>query len=188
VRRAYDWAEIQRFYDEGNGFVACRRRFGCTHYIWKKAAAEGRLTLRGGGSPSHRRHDWAAIQRYYDAGHTVRQCIREFGFTLGSWAKARRRGAVLARAAVMPIHELLASPRRTRRHVKLRLLHAGMLVNRCQTCGLTSWLGQPLTMHLDHINGKRNDHRLENLRMLCPNCHSQTDTYGGRNRRRRSAS
>ncbi len=38
-----------------------------------------------------------------------------------------------------------------------------------------------LSMHLDHVNGVRNDNRLENLRMLCPNCHSQTPTYGGRN-------
>jgi 5-methylcytosine-specific restriction endonuclease McrA len=41
-------------------------------------------------------------------------------------------------------------------------------------------------MHLDHINGVRDDHRLENLRMLCPNCHSQTPTYGGRNAKRHS--
>jgi 5-methylcytosine-specific restriction endonuclease McrA len=40
-------------------------------------------------------------------------------------------------------------------------------------------------MQIDHINGIGNDHRLENLRMLCPNCHSQTATYGGRNLRRR---
>ena len=41
-------------------------------------------------------------------------------------------------------------------------------------------------MQLDHINGVKNDNRLENLRMLCPNCHSQTQTYGGRNLKRRA--
>jgi hypothetical protein len=49
-------------------------------------------------------------------------------------------------------------------------------------CGLTGmWLGKPLTLHFDHINGDRRDHRLGNIRWLCPNCHSQTETYAGRN-------
>jgi 5-methylcytosine-specific restriction endonuclease McrA len=53
---------------------------------------------------------------------------------------------------------------------------------RCAVCGLSDWQGQPIGLHLDHINGVSNDNRLENLRLLCPNCHSQTDTYCGRNR------
>lgn len=44
-------------------------------------------------------------------------------------------------------------------------------------CGINSWLGNPLTLELDHINGVRTDNRRENLRVLCPNCHSQTPTY-----------
>lgn len=84
----------------------------------------------------------------------------------------------------MPIPELLASPKRSRAHVKRRLIKARMLQNRCEACGLIDWLGLPLNMHLDHINGVKNDNRLENLRMRCPNCHSQTPTYSGRNARR----
>ena len=52
---------------------------------------------------------------------------------------------------------------------------------KCQKCGISEWLGNPLTLQLDHINGVNNDHRLTNLRFLCPNCHSQTDTYAGKN-------
>ena len=48
---------------------------------------------------------------------------------------------------------------------------------RCEWCGISEWRGQPLVLHLDHINGINNDNRLENLRFLGPNCHSQTDTY-----------
>ena len=48
---------------------------------------------------------------------------------------------------------------------------------RCSVCGISEWQGQPLVLHMDHINGIHNDHRRENLRFLCPNCHSQTDTY-----------
>jgi len=48
----------------------------------------------------------------------------------------------------------------------------------CSICGLTMWNGKSLTLHMDHINGVSNDHRLENLRFLCPNCHQQTETWG----------
>ena len=52
----------------------------------------------------------------------------------------------------------------------------------CLWCGLTEWRGHPLVLHLDHINGIHNDNRFENLRLLCPNCHSQTETYSNRRR------
>jgi 5-methylcytosine-specific restriction endonuclease McrA len=52
----------------------------------------------------------------------------------------------------------------------------------CAWCGVSAWRGKPLILHLDHINGINNDHRLENLRFLCPNCHSQTETYSNRRR------
>jgi 5-methylcytosine-specific restriction endonuclease McrA len=53
----------------------------------------------------------------------------------------------------------------------------------CAECRISRWLDKPLVLHLDHINGIHSDNRLENLRLLCPNCHSQTDTYGNRPRR-----
>ena len=65
--------------------------------------------------------------------------------------------------------------------LKERLVREGKLEYKCQNCGIKEWQSKPLSLHLDHINGKNNDHRIENLRFLCPNCHSQTDTYAGRN-------
>jgi 5-methylcytosine-specific restriction endonuclease McrA len=53
---------------------------------------------------------------------------------------------------------------------------------RCQICGISEWHGKPITLQLDHINGINNDNRYENLRLICPNCHSQTITYAGRNK------
>jgi len=47
-------------------------------------------------------------------------------------------------------------------------------------CGLTEWNNKPISLELDHINGINNDNRLENLRIICPNCHAQTPTYRGR--------
>jgi 5-methylcytosine-specific restriction endonuclease McrA len=55
---------------------------------------------------------------------------------------------------------------------------------RCERCGLTEWLGKPLPLQLHHVNGDGKDNRPENLQILCPNCHSQTDSWGGRIRRK----
>lgn len=53
----------------------------------------------------------------------------------------------------------------------------------CECCGNDGeWLGKKISLQLDHINGINNDNRIENLRFLCPNCHSQTDTFGGKNK------
>jgi DNA-binding CsgD family transcriptional regulator len=131
-----------------------------------------------------RRYDWAAVQRYYDEGHSVRECIRAFGFSSASWSQAVRRGAIVARPAAIPIAELLVeNTYRGRFNLKIRLLKEGLKDNRCEGCGLTEWREAPITLALHHINGRRNDNRLENLSLLCPNCHSQTENYAGRNGR-----
>lgn len=67
--------------------------------------------------------------------------------------------------------------------LKQRALLLGFIENKCSECGQgPEWVGKLLTLQLDHINGVPNDHRPSNLRMLCPNCHSQTPTYAGRDR------
>lgn len=68
--------------------------------------------------------------------------------------------------------------------LKIRLVNEGKLEYKCKICGINEWLGQKLSLQLDHINGINNDHRIENLRFLCPNCHSQTETYAGKNKGR----
>lgn len=61
------------------------------------------------------------------------------------------------------------------------LLREKLIPYNCALCNLSEvWNNKPITLQLDHINGVSNDHRVDNLRWLCPNCHSQTDTYGGR--------
>lgn len=62
------------------------------------------------------------------------------------------------------------------------IIKYGLLPYECSECGISEWNDKKLALHLDHINGKSGDHRLENLRFLCPNCHSQTDTYTGKNK------
>ena len=62
--------------------------------------------------------------------------------------------------------------------IKDKLIEYGLIENRCSKCNQPpEWFGELLVIQLDHINGDHRDNRLENLRMLCPNCHSQTKTF-----------
>jgi hypothetical protein len=129
-----------------------------------------------------RRHDWDEIQRFYDVGHSVRQCVKAFGFSNKSWCNAVQRGAIIPRPVALPLEELLGRKRkRSRHHIKLRLMAAGLKTNECEECGLTEWRNQPLSPALHHVNGDGRDNRLENLALLCPNCHSQTPNFGVKN-------
>lgn len=70
-------------------------------------------------------------------------------------------------------------PQYSAKLLKKRILSEGILEEVCSECGNgPEWNSKPLTLQLDHINGDSRDHRLENLRLLCPNCHTQTDTWG----------
>lgn len=82
----------------------------------------------------------------------------------------------------IPIDEILVEGSTYAGNLKKRVLDAGLLAYECVECGISSWNGKEITLQLDHINGMNDDHRLENLQLLCPNCHSQTNTFAGRNK------
>ena len=62
-----------------------------------------------------------------------------------------------------------------------RLVKEGYKEMKCEICGITEWMGNPISLQLHHKDGKRTNNQLDNLQILCPNCHSQTDTYAGKN-------
>lgn len=116
---------------------------------------------------------------------TVHARIRELAidtghFTGSAWNQGARYRAI---SKPKPLVELLVEGVSTQTFkLKKRLIKAGLLQAECASCGLSEWLGQPIPLELDHINGVRTDNRIENLRLLCPNCHALTDTYRGKNR------
>jgi hypothetical protein len=119
---------------------------------------------------------------------TVHMTVARLGLDTSHWTgKGYLRGKSHNYATRTPLEEILVekSTYTDRSEIKKRLVRAGLLAPRCAICGLTSWRGKPLSLVLDHVNGVNNDHRLANLRLLCPNCHSQQDTFAGRNRRLR---
>jgi hypothetical protein len=74
-----------------------------------------------------------------------------------------------------------------RGHLKKRLYEEGLKERRCGLCGQDEvWHGRRLSLILDHINGVKDDHRLENLRIVCPNCAASLETHCGRNVRTRA--
>lgn len=91
------------------------------------------------------------------------------------------RGVIKSRPQAAPIEIYLIDGRRTSRsHLKRRLIGAGLKQNRCETCGISEWRGKSLSMALHHVNGNGVDNRVENLLLLCPNCHAQTPNFSGR--------
>lgn len=98
--------------------------------------------------------------------------------SLGSFS---RLGKKFPSSAISLEKVMVKNSTYSRGHLKERLLKNGMLENKCSNCGqLPLWDNRELVMVLDHINGTSNDHRLENLRLLCPNCNSQTKTFAGK--------
>lgn len=67
-----------------------------------------------------------------------------------------------------------------RHTVKRRIIQDNILEYECSKCGIDKWDDKDISLQLDHINGINDDNRLENLRFLCPNCHSQTDSFCGK--------
>jgi hypothetical protein len=68
----------------------------------------------------------------------------------------------------------------TSSHVKRYIIEKYQ--SKCAECGISEWKGKPLTLTVEHIDGDAYNNKEENLTLLCPNCHSQTSTFGGRNK------
>ena len=105
----------------------------------------------------------------YFVGHIRRLQVDTTHFKGQGWAKGSRREVT----TVLPLEQLLVKGSlRSGASIRKRLVAAGLKEDRCEDCGRTDWLGQPLRLELHHSNGEHTDNRLENVRILCPNCHS----------------
>lgn len=71
--------------------------------------------------------------------------------------------------------------------LRKRLITEGIKEHKCECCGLKEWLNEPIPLELDHIDGDHYNNTLENLKILCPNCHAKTPTYRGKNKRSKNS-
>lgn len=176
-------------------------------HLYRGSSAEWNAdpqNVRTAPPPGYRTWDDAELEAAVAAARSVAGVIRALGLTVGGsvYILIKRRIAELAldtshftgqawctglksptRGRTRPLEDILVadSDYVYTDALRKRLLKEGLKKPRCERCGRVEWNGQPCPLQLDHINGDRTDNRIENLRLLCPNCHAQTDTYCGRN-------
>lgn len=104
-------------------------------------------------------------------------------FTFQLWNKGKKIGAKVSTEEYLNNNKSISSNK-----LKKRLIIEEIFYPKCSNCKLETWFGKPIPLELDHINGKCSDNRLENLRLLCPNCHALTPTYRGKNKKSKLSS
>ncbi len=180
ARIAYAQLDTSHFtYGKGNQVIANVSREELVALTERSTSIAQMLAILGLGLEGRAHHDLTRRLRdlSIDSSH----------FAGRGWARGKTRDtdAALDRGAQLrafPDDEVFIERSLiTRRGLLSRLLRLGWRYE-CKHCGIAAWRGRQLILHIDHINGKHYDNRLDNLRMLCPNCHSQTPTFGNRRR------
>lgn len=114
--------------------------------------------------------------------YTLKQRLKNDGLTYNYESAKIKQGRNKEKIPLENI--LIKNSNYSRTHLKPRLIKENIIKYECAECGIIPfWNNVPLTLVLDHINGISNDNSIENLRFLCPNCNSQTETFAGRNKK-----
>lgn len=127
------------------------------------------------------------LNKHSGAYKILRRIIKQYGidishFTGKSWIQS---GGFIEHGAA-PLEEILVAGRPYGTvELKRRLIEEGLKDGCCESCGREQWQEAPIPLELHHVNGDSDDNRLDNLKVLCPNCHALTDNYRGRNIGRR---
>ena len=114
------------------------------------------------------------------------QTFRKYAKELGVWKPNQAGQGIMKKKSdgrdKYPLSDILNGkyPHYSSHKLRLRLISEGYKKDQCEECGIEDWNGKELPKHLDHIDGNHYNHNLDNLRILCPNCHQQTETHGSK--------
>jgi Zn finger protein HypA/HybF involved in hydrogenase expression len=113
----------------------------------------------------------------------VKRYVKELNLEVSHWTgQNHNKGRTLPPRRDLKEY-LIENSQCSSNNLRKRLIREGVKESKCECCGIAQWNGKSAPLELDHINGINTDNRLENLRILCPNCHAQTDTYRGKNKK-----
>lgn len=166
----------------GKSYSDIRKEVGCSKATISYHA--DRLGLKKHCRP---KYDWNYVQELIDDGYTVKEICDVTGMSSSSYSKAVNRKVIFPRKnkcdyTIDEILENFVNKRMSsydRKLVRRIFFKEGR--TKCEGCGIDNWHGKRITLELDHIDGNPKNNVVENFRLLCPNCHSVTDTWRGRN-------
>jgi hypothetical protein len=177
-------------------------RSSATYYkILDQVAKENGISIPDTGKYGHdpRYEDKEAIEKAIEGSNSIREVLKKLEIETTNYRSlkdaAKKFELILPKHNVTneskeKIHKevadkilILGNHRVSGTRLKKIIFFFNLLENLCSECGQEPyWNGKDLVLQIDHINGNNKDNRIQNLRILCPNCHSQTDTFAGRNK------
>ncbi len=112
----------------------------------------------------------------------IKKMIQKFGINTDHFLGSRHNLGIPSNKRKTPSQIFITGRRQKSFHLRRALIES-KIKYKCLMCGVNEWNDQKLNLEIDHIDGNSTDNRIENLRFLCPNCHSQTHTFGFRGKK-----